>query len=332
MDHDKTTSHTPHSSVDSKVVSLRAYRRAHGLRQYCADKWVKGHKCAPTIQLHVMQELWDMLTPDKDESDGEFEDSAEQFMILLSQEVISATTSSTSFRFQGCIQGVQLVILLDSGSTHSFLDSTKAAAMVEVTPLDHPLTIKVANGSLLSCTSEIHNAEWSEQGLIYHSSFKIVPLPCYDAIVGMDWLERFSPMYIDWKHEWMTLPHMGQSVILHGITHLVPSGTVLEVRQIVEQSSENSKLCSLCALPVPESVRTLLDSYSSLFEPPVSLPPSRFCDHSIPLIEGACPVHVRPYRFSPLMKDEVEYQISEMLCTGLIQQSTGSFSSCWTPK
>jgi hypothetical protein len=74
-------------------------------------------------------------------------------------------------------------------------------------------------------------------------------------------------------------------------------------------------------------VRTLLDSYSSLFEPPVSLPPSRFCDHSIPLIEGARPVHVRPYRFSPLMKDEVEYQISEMLCTGLIQQSTGSFSS-----
>ena len=141
MDHDKTTSHTPHSSVDSKVVSLRAYRRAHGLRQYCADKWVKGHKCAPTIQLHVMQELWVMLTPDKAESDGEFEDSAEQFMILLSQEAIFATTSSTSFRFQSCIQGVQLVILLDSGSTHSFLDSTKAAAMVGVTPLDHPLTI-----------------------------------------------------------------------------------------------------------------------------------------------------------------------------------------------
>jgi hypothetical protein len=52
------------SSSDSKVASLRAYRRARGLCQYCADKWVKGHKCSPTIQLHVMQELLDLLTPE----------------------------------------------------------------------------------------------------------------------------------------------------------------------------------------------------------------------------------------------------------------------------
>jgi hypothetical protein len=34
----------------------------------------------------------------------------------------------------------------------------------------------------------------------------------------------------------------------------------------------------------------LLDEYTDLFEEPTSLPPSRACDHEIPLISGAQPV------------------------------------------
>jgi hypothetical protein len=30
-----------------------------------------------------------------------------------------------------------------------------------------------------------------------------LPLSFYDIIVGMDWLERFSPMKVDWKLKWM---------------------------------------------------------------------------------------------------------------------------------
>jgi hypothetical protein len=52
------------TSSDGKVAMLRAYRRVRGLCQYYADKWVKGHKCSPTVQLHVMLELWDLLPPD----------------------------------------------------------------------------------------------------------------------------------------------------------------------------------------------------------------------------------------------------------------------------
>lgn len=40
------------SSADSKVASLGAYRRAIGLCPFCADKWVKCHKCAPAIRFY----------------------------------------------------------------------------------------------------------------------------------------------------------------------------------------------------------------------------------------------------------------------------------------
>jgi hypothetical protein len=64
-----------------------------------------------------------------------------------------------------------------------------------------------------------------------------------------------------------------------------------------------------------------------LFEVPKDLPPSRACDHSIPLIEGDAPFQVRPYRYAPVLKDETEKQIKEMLQNGLIQKSVSPFSS-----
>jgi hypothetical protein len=45
------------------------------------------------------------------------------------------------------------------------------------------------------------------------------------------------------------------------------------------------------------------------------------------LIEGAAPVQVRPYRFAPAIKDEIERQIKEMLKTRIIQRSSSPFSS-----
>jgi hypothetical protein len=78
---------------------------------------------------------------------------------------------------------------------------------------------------------------------------------------------------------------------------------------------------------LPEHVLHLLRVFQDLFQSPSTLPPSRSCDHTIPLIEAARPVNIRPYRFSPAMKDEIESQVAEMLQTGLIQHSHSSFSS-----
>lgn len=87
------------------------------------------------------------------------------------------------------------------------------------------------------------------------------------------------------------------------------------------------QLFSFDELSIPEPVLMLLCAYEDLFHVPTSLPPSRFCVHSIPLIEGARPVSICPYRFSLSMKKEVESQVVKMLQNGIIQHSSSSFSS-----
>jgi hypothetical protein len=49
------------SSPDAKAAALRAYRRALGLCYKCSEKWSKDHMCSPTVQLHAVQELWELF-------------------------------------------------------------------------------------------------------------------------------------------------------------------------------------------------------------------------------------------------------------------------------
>lgn len=46
---------------DDKLSALRANRRVRGLCERCAEKWVRGHKCAATIKLQAIQEVWDLF-------------------------------------------------------------------------------------------------------------------------------------------------------------------------------------------------------------------------------------------------------------------------------
>jgi hypothetical protein len=74
--------------------------------------------------------------------------------------------------------------------------------------------------------------------------------------------------------------------------------------------------------PLPSKVQDLLALFAKLFAPPEGLPPKRAVTHSIPLLEGARPVHTRPYRFVPELKEEIEWQITEMLNSRVIRPSS----------
>lgn len=70
-----------------------------------------------------------------------------------------------------------------------------------------------------------------------------------------------------------------------------------------------------------------LNDFVAVFADPMGLPPSRHCDHTIPLIQGAQPFNIRPYRYPPVLKDEIEKQVSDMLAQGVIQKKWNPFAS-----
>jgi hypothetical protein len=168
----------------------------------------------------------------------------------------------------------------------------------------------------------IPQAIWFIGDLAFQSDLRVLPLTAYDVIIGMDWLECYSPMRVHWKFKWMEIPYGNQSVKLQGVVPAIPEEILVQLCIISPQATHSSTVQLL-----PAEIQSLIDQFGILFEEPQGLPPSRACDHAIPLIPGARPVNIRPYRYPPAMKTKIEKQIVEMLAQGLIQSSASLFSS-----
>jgi hypothetical protein len=78
--------------------------------------------------------------------------------------------------------------------------------------------------------------------------------------------------------------------------------------------------------PHHQVVKEVLDEYHDVFSEPTELPPSRPYDHHIPLIPGVVPMNSKPYRYSPLHKDEIEKEVNALLKSGLIIPSVSPFA------
>lgn len=53
---------TTEVSAADKVATLRAFRRAKGLCHTCGEKWSCDHRCGPTVQLHVIEEVLQLFS------------------------------------------------------------------------------------------------------------------------------------------------------------------------------------------------------------------------------------------------------------------------------
>lgn len=212
-------------------------------------------------------------------------------------------------------------ILLDSGSSHTFISSALAASLSGSSSLASPVKVQVANGLVLLCESEFSSALWSTCGYEFTSDLKVLPLSSYDMILGLDWLESFSPMKVHWQQKWMAIPYNNTTVMIYANLPNLPVATVIQlcaVEVLVQDKPEVS---------LPPRVQALIDQFDNLFKVPTDLPPSTPCDHTIPLVDGATPVNSRAYRYPPALKDEIERQVKKMLLNEIIQPSNSPFAS-----
>jgi hypothetical protein len=163
---------------------------------------------------------------------------------------------------------------------------------------------------------------WSVGDCVFQSDFRVLPLGSFDVVVVMDWLATYSPMQVHWQEKWLNIPYKGQLTVLQGLPTSTPEHMLLHIDAVnTVEGAEPEQM------PLPVELQSLLEGYADLFQTPTSLPPSRACDHEIPLMPGAAPVFVRPYRYPPKLKDEIEKQVQEMLSQGLICHCHSPFSS-----
>lgn len=177
------------TTMEEKLAAIKAFRRAKGPCYKCGVRWAPSHKCAPTVALHVVEELWQVLQ-DKESSSSSSAladdyDSADDLM-CVSTHASNGTETPRTIRMVGNLHGHKPLILVDSGSSSTFVSEQLAASIPRWTPLATPVSVRIANGSVLLYTHEIKQCDLFIQGHHFQLDLKIIPLQCYDVVIGMD--------------------------------------------------------------------------------------------------------------------------------------------------
>jgi len=90
-------------------------------------------------------------------------------------------------------------VLIDSGSTHSFLDETIANCLqcdLQETP---PLSILIADGTRMVSHCRCVCFKWLMSGQEFSANLQILKLGGCHVVLGVDWMKSVSPLVFDFN-------------------------------------------------------------------------------------------------------------------------------------
>jgi len=87
--------------IEDRLNTLRSYRRARGLSIHCGEKWSRDHRCSESIQLHVLQEFWDICHNEASSDDSQpTEEPAEaQVLLAVSLAALNGSAATSTMQF-----------------------------------------------------------------------------------------------------------------------------------------------------------------------------------------------------------------------------------------
>jgi len=312
-------------------------RRAKGLCYFCDEPFTPEHGLShKTLQLHVMEV-------------DELQEGAEE-EVLLENSMGSSSTDPQIFvhalmgianfhtmRVTGYYQKKPLHVLIDSGSTHNFLDIEVAKRLGCNSDAFDSLRVVVADGTKLNVSVVVRGFQWTIQQTKFTSNMLLIPLGCCDLVLGVDWLVSLGDIVWNFNKLKMEFYVKGRKHVLRGAStrlktvkkqqlgKAMSTGVHLSILQVCDgqRGLLNSLSTQAADKEVPPAIVKLLDEFSDLFQKPSGLPPSRPShDHQIPLVPGVGPISKRPYRYAKQQKDEIDKLVQEYLSTSIIQNNS----------
>lgn len=240
-----------------------AAKRASGECYHCTEKYTVDHKCANKGVF--------LLELTEDDEGGETLDD-----VGISLHALTGIDIGTTMKLSVCLYGRQLVALVDTGSTHSFInDSVVSQLQLQVEPRPG-LTVKVANGDRVTTAGVCTQLPLVIGEADFSTSFYTLPWDGFDIVLGVHWLRTLGPILWNFEALSMSFLYRGSNIQWTGIGALPPQ-------------------CAALASG-GDLMEALLHSFEDIFREPHGLPPSRRHDHKIRLLPGTPPVAVRPYR------------------------------------
>ncbi|XP_057497404.1 uncharacterized protein LOC130782134 [Actinidia eriantha] len=305
-------------------------RRSKELCFGCDEKYYKGH-------VYKKKQLFMLEAEEEDEIYEEAQqDIPTEFLqeeFQISVHAISGIQSYRTMRIKGQVKKNVVEILIDSGSTHNFLDHTFAKKTGTNIQPTNTLAVIVADGTKLISKAMVKDFQWIMQGTVFTTNMRLLPLGGCDMVLGVQWLSTLGHVLWNFQNLQMDFTAFGRRHVLKGgNTTDVQLVDARQMDHLIKKKSQGvvAQVCNLQAMNSNEvllDLNNILMAFDDVFSIPIGLPPIRSHDHQIPLKPGTQPPIIRPYRYPYIQKNEIEKIVKEMLDSGVIRHSVSPFSS-----
>ncbi|XP_074352969.1 uncharacterized protein LOC141692108 [Apium graveolens] len=305
-------------------------QREKGLCYYCDERYITGHKCSKP-QLFMISEV-EAVEDSTNQGEEVTDVPSDLDHAEISFHAISGSILPQTLRLPGKINNKNVVILIDGGSTHNFIEQSVVERFGLRVDTTVNLEVVVANREKLSCVGRVTGLTILIQGNKITTDFFVLPIAACPLVLGVQLFKTLGPIEIDFQNFTLGFrqgdtTHKLQRLQGTELTALKPSelmgmqgfAFLLQVSPVEAEPPNDS-------IPCPE-VQRVLTEFEQVFREPEGFPPQRFHVHHIPLMPGSKPVSSRPYRQPYLQKTEIEKQVAQLLQKGLIRPSHSPFSS-----
>ena len=221
-----------------------------------------------------------------------------------------------TIRIKGNCQGRDLIILIDNGSTHSFIDEGAITELNVAKSKTTLLAVTVANGNVMLCEMQSPGFTWFMQSYEFKANLRVLNLGRHDIVLGVDWLKQYSPVLFDFIKLRLSFKKNDRMVELKGIMH---NSELHMITTLKEQNNFKDVILGVIGqffamevegeekpTKVAEEIESLLNEFAGVFEEPRTLPPARRFDHKILLKKDSQAINIRPYKSSFIQKGEIE--------------------------
>jgi hypothetical protein len=172
---------------------------------HCDEFFTNGHK-QQCKQLFVI-EMFDAA-----EEDADHGPTTNEPTISISALTGIHPRKGRTMQVFVTIYDTVLRTLLDSGSTHNFMDSEVAARVGIVFSGRVGLSVAVANGDRVASTGSCTNLKIRIAGDAFTIDCYGLSLGSYDMVLGVQWLESLGPILWDFKHHTLSFERNGHTV------------------------------------------------------------------------------------------------------------------------
>lgn len=126
-------------------------------------------------------------------------------------------------RSTGSIQGVELQILLDSGSSDNFLQSRMAWFLQLLVEPTDAFQVLVGNGNTLHAEGYINDLLVLVQSQLLKVPVYLFPIAGADLVLGASWLSTLGPHIADYSALTLKFYLVNKFVTLHGVKPTLPT-------------------------------------------------------------------------------------------------------------